>query len=395
MPKRKNEPKPLIAFYKDGTKRNLIRKEIDEIAFEEFAYRENIVKVIVPDDVEYIRTNAFFQCVALESVELPEGLLEIEEGAFGNCENLKTINLPYTVDTIGDSALSNCSSLEEIKIPTRIAEIPEYFCCGCTSLKRVYIPDGVYAIEKGAFMGTGIETVIFPESLRYIKENAFHSAPLKKVVFANGKSNIGIVDQRAFHRTKIISEENADKDGIVWMGNVLLKAYSTPKELVVNKINCTVASGAFRNNSTTETLKISDCFAVSPFAFLDSAIKELVISGNCIAFHSFAVSSHEYELVEIFADNAGCELNAFCDLTIRNRLLFKIRKAFTAHNEIVEDSTVSQLWFFTPEKMCCSENTFNGLEAEFIYLLNMETKTPEVFLVPDNEFLKTLIQPNL
>lgn len=393
MAKKAREPKPLIVFYKDGTKRNLTRKENDEIAFEEFAYREEIVKVIVPDDVEYIRTNAFFQCVALESVELPEGLLEIEEGAFGNCQNLKSINLPFTVDTIGNSALSNCSSLKEIEIPARVAEIPEYFCCGCASLKKIYIPEGVYVIEKGAFMGTGIETAVFPESLRYIKENAFHSAPLKKVIFANGKSNIGIVDQRAFHRTKIISEENADKDGIVWMGNVLLKAYSTPKELVINKINCTVASGAFRNNSTTETLKISDCFAVSPFAFLNSVIKELVVSGNYIAFHSFAISSHEYELVEIFADTAECSLNAFCDLTIRNRLLFKMRKDFTACNEIVEDSKVSQLWFFTPERMSCPENTFNGLEVEFLYLLNMETKTPEVFSVPDNEFLKTLIQP--
>lgn len=86
-------------------------------------------------------------------VIFPEDLLEIGSWAFNGCKNLKEIKLPESLWLLGDGAFANCKALQELVIPKGITVIPARLCAGCTSLKRVVLPSTVQFISEGAFDG--------------------------------------------------------------------------------------------------------------------------------------------------------------------------------------------------------------------------------------------------
>ena len=51
----------------------------------------NIKRVIIPDSVKRIGSDAFYDCKSLESIQLPPNLEEIGSWAFGSCINLLSI----------------------------------------------------------------------------------------------------------------------------------------------------------------------------------------------------------------------------------------------------------------------------------------------------------------
>lgn len=71
------------------------------------------IKLIVPEGVKKLHSQAFFGCKWIESVELPSSLEVIGWEAFAGCENLKTINIPESVKEIQEHAFSGCRNLNE------------------------------------------------------------------------------------------------------------------------------------------------------------------------------------------------------------------------------------------------------------------------------------------
>ena len=71
-------------------------------------------EIQIPDSVETIGTNAFYNCQDLESITLPASLKTIESSAFSYCRNLSEIKLPTSLTTIEISVFDGCSSLETV-----------------------------------------------------------------------------------------------------------------------------------------------------------------------------------------------------------------------------------------------------------------------------------------
>lgn len=71
------------------------------------------IKLIVPEGVKKLHSQAFTGCKWIGSVLLPSSLEVIEWEAFAGCENLKTINIPESVKEIQDHAFSGCRNLNE------------------------------------------------------------------------------------------------------------------------------------------------------------------------------------------------------------------------------------------------------------------------------------------
>lgn len=71
------------------------------------------IKLIVPEGVKKLHSQAFTGCKWIGSVLLPSSLEVIEWEAFAGCENLKTINIPESVKEIQEHAFSGCRNLNE------------------------------------------------------------------------------------------------------------------------------------------------------------------------------------------------------------------------------------------------------------------------------------------
>jgi hypothetical protein len=80
--------------------------------------------------VTEIGSNAFHNCLSLESIDIPNSVTTIGVSAFQECRSLKSINIPSSVKEIGRFAFHH-SALREIFIPPHVLEIGEHAFCNC------------------------------------------------------------------------------------------------------------------------------------------------------------------------------------------------------------------------------------------------------------------------
>lgn len=149
---------------------------ITAIAGGAFYYRKDVAAVSVPAGVKYIGANAFCGCSALASIVLPEGVERIGENAFAETAYASNAaNKENGVLYIGNYLIRANSN--------------DFFDpASCVREGTVLIADG--ALKNVNWM-SGSESIILPESVRYIGNDAFESIPGITSVVAVGAEVIG------------------------------------------------------------------------------------------------------------------------------------------------------------------------------------------------------------
>ncbi len=137
-------------------------------------YCTSIAKVILPDTLKTIGSNAFSKCSSLTEIVIPDSVTSIGADAFNGCTNLTEINIPDGVTSIGSYAFSNCDSLTEIVIPDGVTKIGEYTFYECTSLTEIVIPESVTSIGNYAFyFCSSLTEIVIPDGVTSIGSSAF------------------------------------------------------------------------------------------------------------------------------------------------------------------------------------------------------------------------------
>ncbi|MBE6610315.1 MAG: hypothetical protein E7634_06570 [Ruminococcaceae bacterium] len=258
---------------------------------------------IIKEGTKNISAQAFKNCKTLTRVYIPESVTRIGREAFKGCENLKTVDIAGNVPDMGDSVLSGCHALEEIRMGYiggsdfengEYAFEPSYlFGTECyknsypverrrnrkstyyipLSLKTILLGNGVQHIIEDAFEGyRSLERVYISESVESISESAFNGCEsLKNVEFCEdnlyfyddskcvintGKETVigKIVPSADFDQSdaKALPEEDeSDKavleDGVVYLGNTLLKARNNvPPRYTVKSGTKVISAMAFK-----------------------------------------------------------------------------------------------------------------------------------------------------
>ena len=155
----------------------------------------NLKSVTINDSVETINYRSFFNCNKLTSVTIGSGVKTIGKEVFWNCVRLTSIDIPSNVETIGSSALGSCTSLTSVTIPSSVTSIGNDAFIDSLIHKDNFInnssatgyPWGAIIYDKvqddGLYInGTTVvgckenaTNVTIPESITYIKNNAFKS----------------------------------------------------------------------------------------------------------------------------------------------------------------------------------------------------------------------------
>ncbi len=112
---------------------------------------ELITDLVIPDGVTNIPVCAFYNQDSIVSVTIPDGVTSIGHDAFYNCRSLTSITIPDNVTSIGVSAFESCSSLTSIVIPDSVTSIDRWAFRWCSKLTSIIIPDSVTSIGYGAF----------------------------------------------------------------------------------------------------------------------------------------------------------------------------------------------------------------------------------------------------
>ena len=132
----------------------------------------------------------------LSTISLPDNIEYIREEAFEGCKKLKSINIPSNVSSIGNSAFHG-SGLEYITIPSAVTTIESDVFGFCTSLKSVILSDGIVTIKRNAFEYTSISSLMVPSTVQIIEDFAFAECEnLTNIVFYSSKT---MVNNNAFY----------------------------------------------------------------------------------------------------------------------------------------------------------------------------------------------------
>lgn len=170
-------------------------KDVTALGFNCF-YGQDITRLVCPNTLESIGSDAFGYCSELKEIELNEGLQEIRENAFLYCSSLESICIPSTVVFVDDLGFAGsgikeleflCGSAEEwgagifneigvveLTIPSALKIVPEGMFTRAESLEKVIIEDGIERIDRQAFGYCGkLKEVIIPASVVEIEAQAF------------------------------------------------------------------------------------------------------------------------------------------------------------------------------------------------------------------------------
>jgi hypothetical protein len=166
-----------------------------------------IDSIVIPNSVEEIHDHCFFGCNSLSRIVFGEESLLQRFGALGNCHNLTEICLPKALRIISGSNLVGlrkvsvhprnpflkilddilwgfgkkqmikclCMSITRVTIPEEVEVIGD--CCffECRELCSVDFAENsqILRIERSAFLGTKLEEIRIPKSIRFLHWNAF------------------------------------------------------------------------------------------------------------------------------------------------------------------------------------------------------------------------------
>lgn len=169
------------------------------------------------------RKSVFIDCNKLEKVILPEGLTTIGSNAFSSCRSLTSVVIPKTVKTIGANAFSY-TGLKELVI-NGVITIGEDAFNDCSSLYKVTMT-GVTTISKGAFYGCSSLASITIDA-KNINSNAFgECSSLTSVTFSKSVKNISYY---SFYYCYALSSVTF-LDTNNWYRNGILKNVTNPAE---------------------------------------------------------------------------------------------------------------------------------------------------------------------
>ncbi|MBR5102559.1 MAG: leucine-rich repeat protein, partial [Muribaculaceae bacterium] len=122
-------------------------------ASDAFYYCKQITEVIIGDGVVTIGSYAFYNCTSLAKVTFGRALKSIGYSAFQYAP-IETIELPQSLEEIEGEAFYNCKKLTSANIPPKITELPEGLFGYCSKLETITGGDDVIRIGRSALTDT-------------------------------------------------------------------------------------------------------------------------------------------------------------------------------------------------------------------------------------------------
>ncbi len=183
--------------------------------------------------------------------------LALNPGPWGR--DITSVTIEKGVTGIGGSAFMYCTKLTDITIPDTVTFIGDWAFYDCEGLADITIPDSVTSIGDRAFMNcTSLVSITIPDSVTSIGESAFDLCKkLTDINIGNCVTNIGY---KAFNGTLYTNDDSNWSDGVLYVGNYLIKAKNdtiAADYKILDGTKC-IANSAFSGCSNLTNIAIPD-----------------------------------------------------------------------------------------------------------------------------------------
>ncbi len=268
---------------------------------------------VIPSSVTSIGNNAFRYCRGLiNAPEITEKITSIGDNAFWYCSMDGVITIPYSVNSIGKNAFYYCPYITSIEVSPSNMNYSSYdgvlfnkdkteliqYPAGKTDNEYV-IPNGVTVIGSSAFFGcsrlTG--TMVMPDSVTSIENTAFYNCSgLTGMIMSKNIMSIGY---GAFERTAFYGNEANWEDGVLYIGNSLIKANSLSGEYKVKSETTVIADNSFENCTDLTSIEIgSNVINIGKNAFIGcNSITDVYYDGTRAMWNRITVGDKNAPLL--------------------------------------------------------------------------------------------------
>lgn len=255
-----------------------------------------------PKGAKGVGVRAFFRCNELETIEFNEGIEYINEDSFAECENIKSITLPKSLENLSTYAFRGCNNIEGFYGNERF-HTPDNQCLIASvnadlwnpaltgtwlinfagkGLTEYSIPEGITAMDNYAFSGKpDLESVTFPNSLKFVAGYAFYGCPnIKEVKGAHTSS-----DHRSLVFNNVLTSFVARKD---------ITSYHIPPEVNI------IGYQAFAESNLEEITMDDNVTEIDGYAFgFCYKLKTLTLSAALKSFTGYnpIIGSSELESI--------------------------------------------------------------------------------------------------
>ena len=113
--------------------------------------KTKVAKVIIPETVETIGTDAFWGSTVLTDITIPDSVKELGGYSFSSCSNLTNVKLGKGITKIEDETFNSCTSLSGIEIPDGVTTIGKRAFYACAAMRYIKIPASLTHIYGYAF----------------------------------------------------------------------------------------------------------------------------------------------------------------------------------------------------------------------------------------------------
>lgn len=163
---------------------------------------KDITSVSLPSTLKTINNYTFYNCTGLTSITIPESVEEILDSPFYGCTGLSEINYSssklskntsyyghifYKAGT--NSSTGSCT----VTIGSNVIQIPEYIFYRCENINQIIFEDNskLEVIKSQAFEGSGITSIIIPDSVQTLDRESFRGCKnLETVTIGSGVTKI-------------------------------------------------------------------------------------------------------------------------------------------------------------------------------------------------------------
>lgn len=145
-----------------------------------FQQCEELLTITLPSTLESIGGGVFYKC-GFSEIDIPNSCMEIGAYAFENCKQLQQVKLPANLLELKEGTFYGCNQLVDIQIPTTVTTI-ETAVFQNVGMKSLHLPASVEVIQSNAFNGAPIETVtvaaenpafVVEDNVLYTKDHRF------------------------------------------------------------------------------------------------------------------------------------------------------------------------------------------------------------------------------
>lgn len=240
-------------------------KEIGDYAFSSCT---SLKSLSIPEGVTSLGEKAIAFCTSLTEISLPNTLEEIKKEALNGCMQLAEISIPESVIFIGDRALDGCSSLKSVSIPENVSFIGDCVFSNCTELEEINVAeenenycdvDGVLFSKdmehiKAYPNGKDEKTYSIPSGVKHIDYSVFAFCDLESVIMPDGLISVG---EEAFRACENIKSLSFPSSVTTFGKNVVISCENLTELEILGKVT-QMDFNAFASNTALEKVTIAD-----------------------------------------------------------------------------------------------------------------------------------------